>query len=160
MLRRGREKKTLARKELSLLVPIRCRGKITLHLVTIRRRTSNVSKPKQTTTFKKKNKDVGCFVCGSNDHWESACLDHKFKQQKKPVEEKKTTNMVISMTGEETLGYAKLLPTILLVCHSPKWWDDTSANIILCVDISFIFFLLVQRDWSLADEERVTCVFS
>jgi len=25
-------------------------------------------KPKQTTTFKKKKADGGCFVCGSNDH--------------------------------------------------------------------------------------------
>jgi hypothetical protein len=28
----------------------------------------NTSKPKQTTTFKK-NRDVGCFVCGSTDCW-------------------------------------------------------------------------------------------
>jgi hypothetical protein len=36
MLRRGREKKTLVRKELSLLVPIWYRRKNTLHLVTTR----------------------------------------------------------------------------------------------------------------------------
>jgi len=28
-------------------------------------------KPKQTTTFKKKKVDGGCFVCGSDDHWTS-----------------------------------------------------------------------------------------
>jgi hypothetical protein len=40
----------------------------------------NNSKSKQTTNFKKKkNKDGGCFVCGSEEHWASACPDHKFK---------------------------------------------------------------------------------
>jgi hypothetical protein len=39
------------------------------------------NKPKQTTEFKKKNnkKDGGCFVCGKDDHWPSACPDRKFK---------------------------------------------------------------------------------
>jgi hypothetical protein len=53
---------------------------------------------------KKKNKGVGCFVCGSTDHWASACLDRKFKQEKKPAQEKKTTNMVVSETAEVTSG--------------------------------------------------------
>lgn len=61
-------------------------------------------KPKQTTSFKKKNKGVGCFVCGSIDHWASACPDRKFKQEKKPAQEKKTTNMVVSDTAEGTSG--------------------------------------------------------
>jgi hypothetical protein len=41
----------------------------------------NNLKPKQTTTFKKKknNKDGGCFVCGSDEHWASSCLDRRFK---------------------------------------------------------------------------------
>jgi hypothetical protein len=43
----------------------------------------NVMKPKQATTFKKKNKGAGCFVCGSTSHWASACRDHNFKQEKK-----------------------------------------------------------------------------
>ena len=30
-------------------------------------------KPKQTTTFKKKKLEGGCFVCGSDDHWASSC---------------------------------------------------------------------------------------
>jgi hypothetical protein len=41
----------------------------------------------------KKNKVAGCFVCGSTDHWASACLDRKFKQEKKPAQEKKSVNM-------------------------------------------------------------------
>jgi hypothetical protein len=40
----------------------------------------NNSKLNQTTTFKKKkNKKCGCFVCGSEEHWASACPDRKFK---------------------------------------------------------------------------------
>jgi hypothetical protein len=32
----------------------------------------NAMKPKQVASLKKKNKGVGCFVCGSTDHWASA----------------------------------------------------------------------------------------
>ena len=42
---------------------------------------NNNVKPKQTAQFKKKNnkKYGGCFVCGSDEHWASVCLDHKYK---------------------------------------------------------------------------------
>jgi hypothetical protein len=72
----------------------------------------NATKP---ATFKKKNKGVGYFVCESNDHWSSACLYRKFKQEKKPAQENKTVNMVVSETTEGTSGYGNLLPNVLLV---------------------------------------------
>ena len=55
---------------------------------------NNNAKPKQIAQFKKKNnkKGGGCFVCGSDKHWTSACLDCKYKQ------EKKSANVVISET--------------------------------------------------------------
>jgi hypothetical protein len=80
----------------------------------------NAMKPKQAASFKKKNKGAGCFICGSTDHWASACPDRKFKQGKKPVEEKKSVNMVVSEIAEETSGYDNLLPTVLLVCQFPE----------------------------------------
>ena len=93
-------------------------------------------KPKQAASFKRKNKGAGCFVCGSTDHWASACPDHKFKQEKKLAQEKKTTNMIVSETAEGTSRYGNLLSTVLSVCQSPEWWVDTGANIHVCADIS------------------------
>jgi hypothetical protein len=102
----------------------------------------NVMKPKQAAMFKKKNKGASCFVCGITDHWESACPNRKFKQEKKPAQEKKIVNMVISESGEETLGYGNLLPTVHSVCQS------LSSGLILvlifiCVRI-FLCFLLIS----------------
>jgi hypothetical protein len=92
----------------------------------------NNTKPKQTAEFKKKNnkKGGGCFVCGSNEHWASACPDRKYKQ------EKKSANMVISETRGGTSRYGNPLPFILSVCHSPEWWMDSGANIHVCADVS------------------------
>jgi hypothetical protein len=68
----------------------------------------NATKPKQTTSFKRKNKGAGCFVCRITDHWASTCPDRKFKQEKKPTQEKKTVNVVVSETAEGTSGYVKV----------------------------------------------------
>ena len=89
---------------------------------------NNNAKPKQTAQFKKKNnkKGGGCFVCGSDEHWASACLDRKYKQ------EKKSANVVISETGGGTSGYGNYLPFVLSVCLSPERWMDSGANIYVC----------------------------
>ena len=73
-------------------MPIWCKGKNSNASRNKKKnKQENNSKPKQTTTFnKKKNKEGGCFVCGSDEHWASVCPDHKFKQ------EKKATNMVVN----------------------------------------------------------------
>jgi hypothetical protein len=42
----------------------------------------NAMKPKQSSSFKKKNKGVGCFVYKSTDHWASTCPGRKSKQEK------------------------------------------------------------------------------
>jgi hypothetical protein len=88
-------------------------------------------KPKQNTEFKNKfnkKKNEGCFVCGSTEHWASACPS-KF------VKEKNSTNMVINETGGGTSGYGNPLPYVFSVCNSSDWWMDSGANIHVCADI-------------------------
>ena len=97
---------------------------------------NNNTKPKQTAQFKKKNnkKGGGCFVCGSDEHWASACPDRKYKQ------EKKSANVVISETGGRTSEYGNSLPFDLSVYLSPEWWMDSGANIHVCADVSLFTF--------------------
>jgi predicted adenine nucleotide alpha hydrolase (AANH) superfamily ATPase len=57
-----------------------------LHNNKKKNKQQNAMKFKEATSFKKKNKGAGCFVCGNTDHWASACLDRKFKQEKKPTQ--------------------------------------------------------------------------
>ena len=79
---------------------------------------------------KNKKKGGGCFVCGSDEHWASACLDRKYKQ------EKKSANVMISETRGGTSGYGNPLLFILSVCLSPEWWIDSEFNIHVCDDVS------------------------
>jgi hypothetical protein len=58
------------------------------------------------------------------------CPDCKYKQ------EKKSANMVIRETGGGTSGYGNPLPFVLSVCHSSKWWMNSSANIHVRADVS------------------------
>jgi len=64
----------------------------------------NLSKAKQTTTFKKKKKGA-CYVCASMDDFAAKCPDRKGK---------KSANMVISEPGG-TSGYGNSLPIVLSV---------------------------------------------
>jgi hypothetical protein len=119
---------------------------------------NNHNKPKQTTEFKKKNNKKGedSFVCDKDDHWASACPNHKFKQ------EKKAANMVISETRGGTSGYGNHLPFVLSVCHSPKWWMDSGANIHVCADVSWFTSYQVSGTGALlmgnGSHVRILCV--
>jgi hypothetical protein len=85
-------------------------------------------KPKQNTEFKKKfnkKKNEGCFVCGSTEHWASACPT-KF------VKVKKSANMVINETGGGTSGMVILYPIFFQsVIHLSGGW--TVVLISMCV---------------------------
>jgi hypothetical protein len=87
----------------------------------------NPTKTTQTTIFKKKKKKGACYVCESSDHFTAKCPNRKGG--------KKSANMVINEAGG-TSGYGNLLPTILSVCQSSKFWVDTGANIHVCADVS------------------------
>jgi hypothetical protein len=93
-----------------------------------KKKQENPTKTKQTTNFKKKNKE-NCFVCDDPGHFASECENRKWKGNKK------SANMVIGETAK-TSRYGNILPTVLSVCHSPEWWIDTGANIHVCADIS------------------------
>jgi len=49
-------------------------------------------------------------------------------------------NIVVSEAERGTSGYVNYLPTIFSVCHSPKWWIDTGANVHVCADISLFSY--------------------
>jgi len=91
---------------------------------------------KKTTNNNKKK--GGCFVCGSEEHWASECLDHKFFQGKK------SANIVTTETVG-TSGYGNSLPYVLSVCNLPEWWMDSGANIHVCADVSLFVTYQVER---------------
>jgi hypothetical protein len=55
-------------------------------------------------------------------------------------------NMVVSEVERGTSRYANSLPTVLSICHSPKWWMDIGANIHVCVEASL--FSSYQVIWT------------
>ena len=121
MLRRGREQKTTVKRvESSAANMVQKKNSFASRNKKKNMQEKNNTKPKQTAQFKKKNnkKGGGCFVYGSDEHWASACPDHKYKQ------EKKSANVVISETGGGTSGYGNSLPFVLSVCLSIEWWNE------------------------------------
>jgi hypothetical protein len=110
------------------------------------KQNQNNNKPKQTTTFKKKKnkEDLGCFVCGSLDHWAKKCPNRK---ERKPQPEQKTSNMVVSSSGGGTSGYGNL-PYVLSVFQSTTRWLDFGANVHVCSDASLFSSYQVTQDSS------------
>jgi hypothetical protein len=79
---------------------------------------------------------VGCFVCGSPDHWAKKYPNHKGR---KPQPEQKTMNIVVSSSGGGTSGYGNL-PYVLLMFQSTTWWLDSGA--FMCVLMPLCFLLI------------------
>ena len=90
-------------------------------------------KPSQSTNFKRKTdrKKGSCHVCGDPNHWAPRC-PNRFEEREKSG---KTANVVIADTEMKDAGYG-IFPTVFSVCHSPKWWIDTGANVHICADFS------------------------
>jgi hypothetical protein len=61
------------------------------------------------------------------------------------IQQEKSANMVTTETGGGTSGYGNSLPFVLFVCHSPKWWMDSGANIHVCADVSLFASYQVGR---------------
>jgi hypothetical protein len=92
--------------------------------------------------FKKKNKDVGCFVCGSTDHIgqvrvQTANLSKKRNQFKR----RKQQTWLLARLEKEHQGMV-IFYLLFFECVIHQWWADTGANIHVCADISL--FLLIS----------------
>ena len=99
---------------------------------------NNNTKPKQTAQFKKKNNKEGgdCFVYGTDEHWVSACPNHKYKQ------EKKSANVVISESRGGTSGIVILYPLFFqFVFYLSGGW--TAVLISTCV-LMFLCLLPIK----------------
>jgi hypothetical protein len=83
------------------------------------KQNQNNNNAKQTTTFKKKNNNKKC----------------PNRKGRKPQPEQKTTNMVVSSSGDGTSGYSNL-PYVLSVFQSTTWWLYSDANVHVCSDAS------------------------
>ena len=97
-------------------------------------------KKKGKKTFKKNKKKDGCFTCGSEEHWANKCPN----KYKKPGQDSKSVNMIVSNNDEWASGYGNLF-TVFSVCQSTDWWIDTGANIHVCADISLFSSYQVTR---------------
>ena len=106
------------------------------------------NKPSQSTNFKKKtNKRKGsCHVFGDPNHWAPRCPNRY--EQRELEKSGKTANVVIGDIEMKDNGYGTV-PTILSVCHSPKWLIDTGANVHVCADASMFSSYQVtgERAW-------------
>jgi hypothetical protein len=85
-------------------------------------------KKKGNKTFKK-DKKSGYFTCGLEEHWANKC-PNKFK---KPGQDSKTTNMIVSNNESGASGYGNLF-IVFSISQSTDWWIDTGANIHVCAD--------------------------
>jgi hypothetical protein len=81
-------------------------------------------------------------VCGDPNHWAPRCPKHFDKRSHGNNDN--SANVVVGDTKMKDVGYG-IFPTIILVCHSPEWWIDTSANIHVCADISMFSSYQVAR---------------
>jgi hypothetical protein len=81
---------------------------------------NNDFKKKGNKTFKKDKKKSGCFTCDSEEHWANKC-PNKFK---KPGQDSKTANMIVSNNESGASGYDNLF-IVFLVSQSTDWWIDT-----------------------------------
>jgi hypothetical protein len=84
-------------------------------------------------------------VCGSPDHWAKKCPNRKAR---KPQSEKKTSNLIVSSSGDGTSGYGNL-PYVFSVFQSITWWLDSGANVHVCSDASLFSSYQVTQDSSM-----------
>jgi hypothetical protein len=104
----------------------------------------NAMKPKQTATFKKKNKGAGCFVCGSTDHWASACPDHKFKQEKNQLKRRKQQTWLLARLEKEHQGMV-IFYLLFFQCVIHLSGGMILVLIFMCVLICFCFLLISAK---------------
>src|SRR5215216_6361135 len=68
---------------------------------------------------RKTKREIGCFTCGSEEHWANKCPN----KYKKPGQDSKSINVTLS-NNDGASGYGNLF-NVLSVCQSTNWWVDT-----------------------------------
>jgi hypothetical protein len=119
-------------------VPIWYKRRTPIRHIIIKERTSNrmPRSPRRQPRLKGRTKELVALFAGVLITGQALVQTANLSKRKKPAQEKKTTNIVVSETAEGTSRYGNLLPTVLAVCQSPEWWADTGANIHVCAYIS------------------------